>query len=45
MVALSIRNGYRHYPEKAKRAKRMRQFGQGDIPQSTFIAALRMGDN
>jgi len=25
--------------------KRMRQFGQVDIPQSAFIAALRMGDN
>ena len=24
--------------------KRMRQFGQVDIPQSAFIAALRMGD-
>ena len=23
----------------------MRQFGQVDIPQSTFVAALRMGDS
>jgi GTP-binding protein LepA len=25
--------------------KRMRQFGQVDIPQSAFIAALRMGES
>jgi GTP-binding protein LepA len=32
--------------EKQKEGKtRMRQFGQVDIPQSAFIAALRMGDN
>jgi GTP-binding protein LepA len=31
--------------EKQKEGKkRMRQFGQVDIPQSAFIAALRMGD-
>jgi GTP-binding protein LepA len=31
--------------EKQKEGKkRMRQFGQIDIPQSAFIAALRMGD-
>jgi GTP-binding protein LepA len=32
--------------EKQKEGKkRMRQFGQVDIPQSAFIAALRMGDS
>jgi GTP-binding protein LepA len=32
--------------EKQKEGKkRMRQFGQVDIPQSAFIAALRMGEN
>jgi GTP-binding protein LepA len=31
--------------EKQKEGKkRMRQFGQVDIPQSAFIAALRMGE-
>jgi GTP-binding protein LepA len=31
--------------EKQKEGKkRMRQFGQIDIPQSAFIAALKMGD-
>jgi GTP-binding protein LepA len=31
--------------EKQKEGKkRMRQFGKVDIPQSAFIAALRMGD-
>ena len=25
--------------------KRMRQFGEVEIPQSAFIAALKMGDN
>ena len=25
--------------------KRMRQFGSVEIPQSAFIAALKMGDN
>ena len=32
--------------EKQKEGKkRMRQFGKVDIPQSAFIAALRMGDS
>jgi translation elongation factor EF-4 len=32
-------------PRKAKgRQKRMRQFGKVEIPQSAFIAALKMGD-
>ena len=31
--------------EKQKEGKkRMRQFGQVEVPQSAFIAALRMGD-
>jgi GTP-binding protein LepA len=29
---------------RKQRKKRMRRFGQVDIPQSAFIAALRMGD-
>ena len=36
----------RQLPDKQKEGKkRMRQFGSVEIPQSAFIAALKMGDN
>jgi hypothetical protein len=45
MVTLSISYGYWHYPETAKKAKkRVRQFGQVDIPPIRLHRAAPDGE-